>query len=168
MQEVINWGSSVLGVRRNYTSQLVIAVFSLTGHFPASLFSETLTPVDLCTTTSLLQVANGFGMPLVWRYCHIRPTSCWGNPHFSWQKQYPTENAGSHRVITLRPSGILQVLILTHDRERNRVSLSTKKLEAKPGDMLRDPASVYAHADEMAAAYKYCPTLPPLLTQCYF
>ena len=48
----------------------------------------------------------------------------------------------------------LQVMILSQDRERGRVSLSTKKLEPTPGDMLRDPALVYARADEMAAEFR--------------
>ena len=34
------------------------------------------------------------------------------------------------------------------------MSLSTKKLEPTPGDMLRDPALVYARADEMAAEFR--------------
>jgi len=47
-----------------------------------------------------------------------------------------------------------QVMILTHDKERGRISLSTKKLEPSPGDMLRNPALVFAKADEMAAVFK--------------
>lgn len=35
-----------------------------------------------------------------------------------------------------------------------RVSLSTKKLEPTPGDMLRDPQLVFERADEMAAAFR--------------
>ena len=45
-------------------------------------------------------------------------------------------------------------MILTHDKERGRISLSTKKLEPSPGDMLRNPALVFAKADEMAAVFK--------------
>jgi len=48
----------------------------------------------------------------------------------------------------------MQVMILSRDQERGRVSLSTKKLEPTPGDMLRDPALVYARADEMAAEFR--------------
>lgn len=47
-----------------------------------------------------------------------------------------------------------QVMILTLDKEKGRVSLSTKKLEPTPGDMLRDPGLVYRRADEMAAAFR--------------
>lgn len=34
-------------------------------------------------------------------------------------------------------------MILSHDRERGRVSLSTKKLEPTPGDMIRNPKLVF-------------------------
>lgn len=37
----------------------------------------------------------------------------------------------------------VQVMILSQDKERGRISLSTKKLEPTPGDMLRNPALVY-------------------------
>ena len=47
-----------------------------------------------------------------------------------------------------------QVMILTLDKEKGRVSLSTKKLEPTPGDMVRDPNLVYTRADEMAAAFR--------------
>lgn len=49
---------------------------------------------------------------------------------------------------------LLQVMILTLDKEKGRVSLSTKKLEPTPGDMVRDPNLVYSRADEMAAAFR--------------
>mmetsp|Transcript_20764 Transcript_20764/g.65720 ORF Transcript_20764/g.65720 Transcript_20764/m.65720 type:complete len:167 (+) Transcript_20764:788-1288(+) len=48
----------------------------------------------------------------------------------------------------------LKVMILSQDRERGRISLSTKKLEPTPGDMLKDPALVYEKADEMAATFR--------------
>ena len=44
--------------------------------------------------------------------------------------------------------------MLTHDNERSRLSLSTRKLEPTPGDMLRDPALVFAKADEMAEQFR--------------
>jgi small subunit ribosomal protein S1 len=34
-------------------------------------------------------------------------------------------------------------MILSHDRERGRVSLSTKKLEPTPGDMIHNPKLVF-------------------------
>ncbi|BDA46701.1 30S ribosomal protein S1, chloroplastic [Coccomyxa sp. Obi] len=48
----------------------------------------------------------------------------------------------------------VKVMILTMDKEKGRVSLSTKKLEPTPGDMVRDPELVFARADEMAAAFR--------------
>ena len=40
------------------------------------------------------------------------------------------------------------------DAQRGRVTLSTKKLEPTPGDMLRDPQLVFEKAEEMAEAFK--------------
>lgn len=45
-------------------------------------------------------------------------------------------------------------MILTKDASMGRVSLSTKKLEPSPGDMLRDPQLVFERADEMAALFR--------------
>ena len=45
-------------------------------------------------------------------------------------------------------------MVLSYDRVRRRVSLSTKKLEPTPGDMLKDPALVYSKADEMAERFR--------------
>ncbi|XP_027930252.1 30S ribosomal protein S1, chloroplastic-like [Vigna unguiculata] len=65
----------------------------------------------------------------------------------------------SHDRITdiatvLQPGDILKVMILSHDRERGRVSLSTKKLEPSPGDMIRNPKLVFAKAEEMAQTFR--------------
>ncbi|CAL9782522.1 unnamed protein product [Musa acuminata subsp. burmannicoides] len=65
----------------------------------------------------------------------------------------------SHDRITdistvLQPGDFLKVMILSHDRERGRVSLSTKKLESTPGDMIRNPKLVFEKADEMAQAFR--------------
>ncbi|KAK7303641.1 hypothetical protein RJT34_14552 [Clitoria ternatea] len=65
----------------------------------------------------------------------------------------------SHDRITdistvLQPGDILKVMILSHDRERGRVSLSTKKLEPTPGDMIRDPKLVFEKAEEMAQTFR--------------
>lgn len=43
---------------------------------------------------------------------------------------------------------------MSFDRERGRVTLSTKKLEKNYGDMLRDPQKVYETAEEMAQGFK--------------
>lgn len=48
----------------------------------------------------------------------------------------------------------LKVMVLSQDKERGRVALSTKKLEPTPGDMLRDPQLVYNRAEEMAEQFK--------------
>lgn len=48
----------------------------------------------------------------------------------------------------------IKVLILSQDRERGRVTLSTKKLEPTPGDMLRDPQMVFEKAEEMAQTFR--------------
>ncbi|MFN3359893.1 MAG: 30S ribosomal protein S1 [Pseudanabaenaceae cyanobacterium] len=48
----------------------------------------------------------------------------------------------------------VKVMIIDLDSERGRISLSTKQLEAEPGDMVRDPKLVYAKAEEMAAKYR--------------
>ncbi|XP_031106082.1 30S ribosomal protein S1, chloroplastic-like [Ipomoea triloba] len=47
-----------------------------------------------------------------------------------------------------------RVMILSHDRERGRVSLSTKKLEPTPGDMIRNPTLVFEKAEEMAQTFR--------------
>ncbi|KAJ7535019.1 hypothetical protein O6H91_12G014900 [Diphasiastrum complanatum] len=48
----------------------------------------------------------------------------------------------------------LKVMILSQDKERGRISLSTKKLEPSPGDMLRNPALVFEKAEEMAISFR--------------
>lgn len=65
----------------------------------------------------------------------------------------------SHDRITdvenvLQPGDKLKVMILNQDRERGRISLSTKKLEPTPGDMLRNPSLVYESAEEMAQTFR--------------
>ena len=52
------------------------------------------------------------------------------------------------------PTRSAQVMIMAHDRERGRLAFSTKKLEPAPGDMLRDPAKVFASAEDMAELFK--------------
>nr|XP_010921394.1 30S ribosomal protein S1, chloroplastic [Elaeis guineensis] len=54
----------------------------------------------------------------------------------------------------LQPGDSLKVMILSHDRERGRVSLSTKKLEPTPGDMIRNPKLVFEKADDMAQMFR--------------
>lgn len=45
-------------------------------------------------------------------------------------------------------------MILSADKERGRMTLTTKKLEKTPGDMLRDPQLVFDGAEEMAKLFK--------------
>lgn len=45
-------------------------------------------------------------------------------------------------------------MILSMDRDMGRVTLSTKKLEKEPGDMLRDPQLVFENADAMAETFR--------------
>lgn len=47
----------------------------------------------------------------------------------------------------------IKCMIINQDKEKGRISLSTKTLEPEPGDMIRDSAMVYEKADEMAARY---------------
>lgn len=47
----------------------------------------------------------------------------------------------------------IKCMIINQDKEKGRISLSTKTLEPEPGDMLRNPELVYENADEMAARY---------------
>jgi small subunit ribosomal protein S1 len=54
----------------------------------------------------------------------------------------------------LSPGDKLKVMILSQDKDRGRISLSTKKLEPTPGDMLRNPQLVYEKADEMAKTFR--------------
>ncbi|GLT60270.1 hypothetical protein SLA2020_330420 [Shorea laevis] len=54
----------------------------------------------------------------------------------------------------LQPGDTLKVMILIHDRERGRVSLSTKKLEPTPGDMISNPKLVFEKAEEMAQTFR--------------
>ncbi|KAJ4968041.1 hypothetical protein NE237_014742 [Protea cynaroides] len=54
----------------------------------------------------------------------------------------------------LQPGDTLKVMILSHDRERGRVSLCTKKLEPTPGDMIRNPELVFEKAEDMARTFR--------------
>jgi small subunit ribosomal protein S1 len=45
-------------------------------------------------------------------------------------------------------------LVIHVDAGRQKIALSTKKLEYEPGDMLQDPQRVYEEAEATAAAYR--------------
>lgn len=53
----------------------------------------------------------------------------------------------------LREGSSVKCMIINQDKEKGRISLSTKTLEPEPGDMIRNPALVYEKADEMAERY---------------
>lgn len=52
-----------------------------------------------------------------------------------------------------QPGMQVKCMIIDHDKVNGRIALSTKTLEPEPGDMLKDPAMVFAKAEETAAAY---------------
>eukprot|EP00188_Purpureofilum_apyrenoidigerum_P000479 Plantae.Rhodophyta-Purpureofilum_apyrenoidigerum.ctg1207.p1 GENE.Plantae.Rhodophyta-Purpureofilum_apyrenoidigerum.ctg1207~~Plantae.Rhodophyta-Purpureofilum_apyrenoidigerum.ctg1207.p1 ORF type:complete len:378 (+),score=73.93 Plantae.Rhodophyta-Purpureofilum_apyrenoidigerum.ctg1207:153-1286(+) len=54
----------------------------------------------------------------------------------------------------LAPGSEVKCMILNQDKNKGRMSLSTKVLEQEPGDMVRDPQKVFEHAEEVAKRYK--------------
>lgn len=53
----------------------------------------------------------------------------------------------------LQPGMQVKCMIIDHDKVNGRIALSTKTLEAEPGDMLKDSQAVFDKAEETAAAY---------------
>ena len=53
----------------------------------------------------------------------------------------------------LTPGQLVKCMIIDHDKVNGRIALSTKTLEAEPGDMLRDANLVFENAEATAAAY---------------
>ena len=51
-------------------------------------------------------------------------------------------------------------MIIQYDADIERVGLSTKRLEREPGDMLKNPAAVYAQAEETAKLFRCAGGLP--------
>eukprot|EP00183_Erythrolobus_madagascarensis_P006245 CAMPEP_0185843888 /NCGR_PEP_ID=MMETSP1354-20130828/256_1 /TAXON_ID=708628 /ORGANISM="Erythrolobus madagascarensis, Strain CCMP3276" /LENGTH=388 /DNA_ID=CAMNT_0028543469 /DNA_START=45 /DNA_END=1211 /DNA_ORIENTATION=- len=47
----------------------------------------------------------------------------------------------------------VKCMVISVDKEKGRISLSTKTLEPEPGDMLKDARKVFDSAEEMAARY---------------
>ncbi|KAA8499885.1 30S ribosomal protein S1 [Porphyridium purpureum] len=47
----------------------------------------------------------------------------------------------------------VKCMVISQDKEKGRISLSTKTLEPEPGDMLKSPDAVYDRAEEMAEKY---------------
>lgn len=63
----------------------------------------------------------------------------------------------SDRVYSLEkvlPVGMrLKCMVVSQDASKGRLALSTKTLEAKPGEMIKDPDSVFANAEATAVIY---------------
>merc|ERR1712241_1556319 len=53
----------------------------------------------------------------------------------------------------LQPGMQVKCMIIDHDKVNGRIALSTKTLEPEPGDMLKDPATVFDLAEDTAAKY---------------
>mmetsp|Transcript_12426 Transcript_12426/g.26308 ORF Transcript_12426/g.26308 Transcript_12426/m.26308 type:complete len:415 (-) Transcript_12426:260-1504(-) len=53
----------------------------------------------------------------------------------------------------LQPGMAVKCMIIDHDKVNGRIALSTKTLEANPGDMLRDSSKVFENAEESAVNY---------------
>jgi len=58
-----------------------------------------------------------------------------------------------HLESTLACGMAVKCMVIDHDKAAGRIALSTKTLEPEPGDMLRDPERVFAHAEKTAAKY---------------
>lgn len=54
----------------------------------------------------------------------------------------------------LSPGMELKAYVMNQDKDKGRISLSTKVLENEPGDMMNDPAAVFAGAEEIAERYQ--------------
>eukprot|EP00190_Bangiopsis_sp_CCMP1999_P000012 CAMPEP_0198726736 /NCGR_PEP_ID=MMETSP1475-20131203/3693_1 /TAXON_ID= ORGANISM="Unidentified sp., Strain CCMP1999" /NCGR_SAMPLE_ID=MMETSP1475 /ASSEMBLY_ACC=CAM_ASM_001111 /LENGTH=345 /DNA_ID=CAMNT_0044488693 /DNA_START=174 /DNA_END=1211 /DNA_ORIENTATION=+ len=54
----------------------------------------------------------------------------------------------------LNPGAEVKCMILNQDKNKGRMSLSTKVLEQEPGDMVRDSQKVFDNAEEVAKKYK--------------
>ena len=48
---------------------------------------------------------------------------------------------------------VIKCMVINQDKEKGRISFSTKTLEPEPGDMLRDKDMVFSRAEEMAERY---------------
>lgn len=48
----------------------------------------------------------------------------------------------------------IKCMVISQDKGKGRVALSTKTLEQEPGDMIKDQASVFENAEDTAAKYQ--------------
>eukprot|EP00184_Porphyridium_aerugineum_P005213 CAMPEP_0184700106 /NCGR_PEP_ID=MMETSP0313-20130426/8700_1 /TAXON_ID=2792 /ORGANISM="Porphyridium aerugineum, Strain SAG 1380-2" /LENGTH=378 /DNA_ID=CAMNT_0027159513 /DNA_START=96 /DNA_END=1232 /DNA_ORIENTATION=+ len=53
----------------------------------------------------------------------------------------------------VKVNDIVKCMVISQDKEKGRISLSTKTLEPEPGDMLKDAKMVFSRAEEMAEKY---------------
>jgi ribosomal protein S1 len=70
--------------------------------------------------------------------------------HISGISQIPVEDL--KQIFQL--DGWVRAIITYLDVEKGRVGISTKELESRPGDMLKNPVLVYQNAEEMAKKYR--------------
>ena len=58
-------------------------------------------------------------------------------------------------VETVMPVGsTIKCMVISQDKGKGRVALSTKTLEEEPGDMIKNPSKVYENAEEVAVKYQ--------------
>lgn len=70
-------------------------------------------------------------------------------------KQISKEQILDQNVKSVLSEGAkIKAMIHTIDKKRRRFSLSTKELEPEPGDMINNPETVFARAEEMAELYQ--------------
>merc|ERR1719247_2855307 len=65
--------------------------------------------------------------------------------------------SGEHisNVEAVLPMGsAIKCMVISQDKAKGRVALSTKTLEAEPGDMIKAQEKVFEHAEETAAKYQ--------------
>ncbi|KAJ9527027.1 hypothetical protein QJQ45_025261 [Haematococcus lacustris] len=79
---------------------------------------------------------------------------CWSKADCIEPDSAANSVADLQEDLCLRVGECVQVMVLSHDLDRGHITLSTRKLEATPGDMLRDPQLVFDKAEEMADNFK--------------
>merc|ERR1712032_1312439 len=58
-------------------------------------------------------------------------------------------------VGAILPMGtVIKCMVISQDKGKGRVALSTKTLESEPGDMLKNPTKVFEEAEATAARYQ--------------
>merc|ERR1712151_276945 len=58
-------------------------------------------------------------------------------------------------VATVLPQGSeIKCMVISQDKSKGRIALSTKTLEAEPGDILKDRQKVFDNAEDTAAKYQ--------------